>query len=127
VTQIERSVLEFPRDADELRWLAGARDGTLLRRDGQPVGYAFVSASASGPVAALDPDDMPAILGHVETRSTELGVDKLELEVPGINAVAIRHLLSRRFRIDPWINLLMASRPFGQLDRYIGYSPPIFL
>jgi GNAT superfamily N-acetyltransferase len=127
VTEIERAVLEFPRDADELHWLAGAREGTLLRRDGQPAGYAFVSASGSGPVAALDPDDMPAILGHVEARVAQLGVGKLELEVPGINAVAIRHLLTRGFRIDPWINLLMSSRPFGQLDRYIGYSPPVFL
>ena len=107
--------------------MAAARQGSLLRRAGRVVGYAFLSASGSGPIAAVEPDDMPAILAHVETRATELGVSKLELEVPGINDVAVRHLLGRGFRIDGWINVFMSSRPFGQFDRYIGYSPPVFL
>ena len=127
VTEIERAVVEFPRGADELAWLVGAREGALFRRDGRPVGYAFQSAAGSGPIAALEPDDLPAILGHVETRAAELGVARLELEVPGINVAAMRHLLGRGFRIDPWINLFMSSRPFGSFDRYIGYSPPVFL
>jgi hypothetical protein len=47
--------------------------------------------------------------------------------VPSVNEVAVRHLLGRGFQIDPWINLLMSDRPFGQFDRFIGYGPPIFL
>ncbi len=127
VTDIERSVLGYPRGPEELAWLVGAREGTLFRRDGKPVGYAFVSAAGAGPIAALEPDDLPAILGHVEGRASALGMTKLELEVPGINETAMRYLLERGFRIDGWINLFMSSRPFGQLDRYIGYSPPVFL
>jgi GNAT superfamily N-acetyltransferase len=127
VTAIERAVLEFPRGSDELRWLAANRPGHLFLRTGKPVGFAFVAKGAAGPIAALDPADLPMILGHVEARAAELGADGLDLEVPGINVVAIRHLLGRGFRIDPWINLLMSNRPFGQLDRFIGYSPPIFL
>ena len=40
---------------------------------------------------------------------------------------AVRHLLGRGYRIDPWINVLMSDRPFGQFDRFIGFSPPFFL
>ena len=127
VTEIERAVLEFPRGVEELRWLAASSPGHLFRRGGEPVGFTFQAKGAAGPIAALDPADIPAILAHVEARAVELGAETLELEVPGINEVAVRHLLGRGFRIDAWFNLLMASRPFGRFDRFIGYSPPIFL
>ena len=127
VTDIERTVLDFPRGTDELRWLAADREGLLFLRGGDPVGFGFISKHGAGPVAALDPEDLPLILGHLEARATAVGVEELEFEVPGINAAAMRHLLGRGFHIDPWFNLLMSDRPFGQFDRYIGYSPPIFL
>ena len=127
ITDIERAVLEFPRGTDELRWLAANREGSLFLRAEAPIGFAFISKGGAGPVAALDPYDLPIILGHAEARAVALGVDELELEVPGINVAAMRHLLGRGFHIDPWINLLMSDRPFGQFDRFIGYSPPIFL
>jgi GNAT superfamily N-acetyltransferase len=127
VTAIERDVLDFPRGTDELRWLADARAGYLLTRNGEPIGFGFVGAHAVGPIAAVEPADLPAILGHVERLAAKTGSDRLELEVPGPNEVAIRHLLRRGFHIDPWINLLMSNRPFGRFDRFIGFSPPIFL
>jgi GNAT superfamily N-acetyltransferase len=127
ITDIERAVLDFPRGTDELRWLAANRPGHLFLRGGAPIGFAFQTKGAAGPIAALDPADLPMVLAHVEARAVELGADGLDLEVPGINVVAIRHLLGRGFHIDPWINVLMSNRPFGQFDRFIGYSPPIFL
>ena len=127
VTRIERAVLDFPRGTDELRWLASTRPGHLFLRGGEPIGFAFIGKGAAGPIAALEPADLPAILGHVEALAADAGTDRLELEVPGVNEVAIRHLLGRGFHIDPWINLLMSNRPFGRFDRYIGFSPPIFL
>jgi hypothetical protein len=63
----------------------------------------------------------------VEARAHALGVKTLELQVPGPNAVAVRHLMGRGFRLDPWVNVLMSSRPFGQFDRFIGFGPPLFL
>ena len=45
----------------------------------------------------------------------------------GPSEIATRHLLSRGFRIDPWVNLLMSNRPFGRFDRFIGFGPPVFL
>jgi hypothetical protein len=44
-----------------------------------------------------------------------------------INEIAMRHLLDRRYRMDPFITLLLSSRPFGQFDRFIGFSPPFVL
>jgi GNAT superfamily N-acetyltransferase len=127
VTEIERAVLDFPRGTDELRWLAETRPGYLFTRKARPIGFAFVTKAAVGPIAALEPADLPAILGHVERLAAATGSVRLELEVPGVNEVAIRHLLGRGFHIDPWINLLMSNRPFGRFDRFIGFSPPIFL
>jgi hypothetical protein len=67
-----------------------------------------------------------AELQHVEGRAAALGVDRLSLQVPGLNAVAVRHLLARGFRIDPWVNLLMSNRPNGRFDRFLAFSP-VFL
>ncbi|HYI23056.1 MAG TPA: GNAT family N-acetyltransferase [Candidatus Limnocylindrales bacterium] len=127
MTAVEEAVLGQGRSAAELEWLSGHREGYLYRRAERVVGFAFVGAEASGPVVALEPADLPAILIHVESRAHELGVEKLELEVPSVNTAAIEHLSQRGFRIDPWINLLMSNRPFGQFDRFIGFGPPIFL
>lgn len=126
VRAIEREVLGFDR-ADELDWLARLREGTLYRRDGRPIGFAFVSREGIGPIAALDPGDQPAILGHVEARAAELGIAELSLEVPMVNEVAVRHLLDHGLRFDPFYTFLMSSRPFGRFDRFIGFSPPFVL
>ena len=124
--EIERQVLEYDR-GDELAWLAELREGYLYRRAGTPIGFSFVSPSGSGPIAALDVADQPAILAHVEDRAAVLGVDELALELPMVNEVAVRHLLDRGFRFDPFYTFLMSSRPFGRFDRYIGFSPPFVL
>ena len=118
--------LEFER-GDEFRWLAELREGYLYRRGGEPIGFAFVGSHGSGPIAALDATDQAAILSHVESRASELGVDELGLELPMVNEVAIRHLLDRGFRFDPFYTFLMSNRPFGRFDRYLGFSPPFVL
>jgi GNAT superfamily N-acetyltransferase len=127
VLDIERSVLGIDRGPDELEWLLGVREGHLYRNGDRVVGFAFVGRDNVGPIAALDPVDMPDILAHVENRARALGTERLELEVPSPNVAAIRHLLGRGFRIDPFITYMMSSRPFGQFDRFIGFSPPLFL
>jgi hypothetical protein len=64
---------------------------------------------------------------HVEARAHGLGVECLGREVPGPNGVAVRHLLGRGFRLDPWVNVLMSNRPFGQFDWFISFGPSMFL
>jgi GNAT superfamily N-acetyltransferase len=125
--EIDRWVLGYPRGEDELRWLSEDREGYLYRRNGETIAFAFVGKRGSGPIAALDPADLPDVLLHVETRARALGLERLDLEVPAPNEVATRHLLSRGFRLDPWVNLLMSDRPFGRFDRLIAFGPPLFL
>ena len=103
------------------------REPYLYRRDGAPVGFSFVSKDGCGPIGALDPADQPGILLHVEDRAHALDMDELSLEIPAPNEIATRHLLSRGFRFDPFLSFLMSDRPFGQFDRFIGLSPPLFL
>ena len=47
--------------------------------------------------------------------------------MPAPNVVAIRHLLGRRFQLDPFVTYLMATRPFGRFDRFLGFTPPFVL
>lgn len=126
IRRIEREVLEFDR-GEELSTMAAEREGYLYRRDGTPVGFAFVGVSGTGPIAALDFADQPAILAHVEARSSALGVAEVTFEVPMVNGVATNHLLDRGMRMEPFYTFLMSSRPFGRFDRYVAYSPPFVL
>jgi GNAT superfamily N-acetyltransferase len=126
VAAVERAVLGYPRGDAELRWILGRREGYLYRRAGDATGFAFVGPDGAGPIAALEADDLAAELLHVEGRAHALGVTSLSLQVPGLNAVAVRHLLARGFKIDPWVNLLMSNRPFGRFDRFIAFGP-VFL
>jgi hypothetical protein len=126
VRRIDAAVLEFDR-GDELDWLVDRREGYLYLRTGEPVGFGFVARGATGPVAALEAGDQPAILTHLLARSAALGSDEASFEVPMVNSVAVTHLLARGFRMDPFFTFLMSSRPFGRFDRYIGFSPPFVL
>ena len=124
---LERSVLEFDR-GDEFGWLLDNREGYLYRRDGEMVGSAFLGPrGAIGPVAATQPDHLPAILDHIERRAAEREIEEVALEVPMVNEVAMRHLLSRQFKMDTFLTFLMSNRPFGQFDRFMGLSPPFVL
>jgi GNAT superfamily N-acetyltransferase len=125
--EIELTVLGHRRSDDEIRWLRDRRQGHLYRRGDRLIGFSFLGRDGSGPMAVLEPSDLPAILLHVEGLARTIGLERLELQVPAPNDVAIRHLMGRRYRFDSWINILMSDRPFGQFDRFIPFSPPLFL
>jgi GNAT superfamily N-acetyltransferase len=127
VDAIETGLLGYGRGADELRWLLEDRDGYLYLDHGRPVGYGFMGKLGSGPIGAVDPAHLPAILLHLEGRAAAMGVERVEFQVPAPNEAATRHLLGRGFRLDPWVNLLMSDRPFGRFDRVISFGPPVFL
>jgi GNAT superfamily N-acetyltransferase len=124
---MERRVLGHRRSQSEIRWLLARRRAHLYRRDDHYIGFSFVGPDGTGPMAALEPSDLPAILTHVEDVAHSIGLESLEFQLPGPNEVGIRHLLARGFRIDRWINLLMSDRSFGQFDRFVPFSPPLFL
>lgn len=124
--RLEAAVMEFHR-GDDLAWLLSQREGYLYTRNGRAIGFAFVGSAGSGPLVAVEPGDQVPMLRHLEGCAAELGLDKWGLEVPMVNEVAMRHLLGRGFRIDPFLTILMSSRPFGQFDRFIGFAPPLVL
>lgn len=126
VATLDRAIAGIDR-ASVLPWLAQTREALLFRRAGGPAGYAFIHLRGVGPIAASDPGDLPAILDTVLRRCVEIGVETVSFEVPMSNGIALRHLLGRGLRIDPFLTLLLSNREFGQMDRYISYSPPIFL
>jgi GNAT superfamily N-acetyltransferase len=127
VAEIERAVLGYDRGAHELTWLLDRREAYRYRDGGRTVGFAFVGLDGVGPIASLDPRHLPAILGHVEAQALAIGREELNFEVPAPNVVAIRHLLGRGYRLDPFVTYLMANRAFGQFDRYLGFTPPFIL
>jgi GNAT superfamily N-acetyltransferase len=127
MNELEQSLLGFAR-GHEFGWLLEHREGFVYRRAGRLVGYAFIgNRGGIGPVGAAEAADVPGILDHLERTAAERQVAEVSVDVPGPNEIAVRHLIARRFKMDSFFTLFMSSRPFGQFDRYIGFSPPFVL
>ena len=126
IAALDRAIAGFDRES-ALPWLAETRQAILFRRDGRAVGYAFVGARGTGPIGAVDPADLPSILDEVLRRAPRVGLETASFDIPMSNGVAVRHLLGQGLTIDPFLTLLLSNREFGQMDRYVAYSPPIFL
>ena len=124
---IERQALGHQRSDEELGWLVEHRRAHLYKRDGRAIGFSFIGRDGVGPVAAKKPSDLPFILLQVESQAHAMGLERIEIQVPAPNEVAMRHLMGRGYRLDPWINFLMSDRPFGRFDRLVPFSPPLFL
>lgn len=127
VSAIERDVLGHERGPRELAWLLDRREAYRYRDAGRTVAFGFIGRDGTGPIAARTPEHLPGVLGHLEARAAAIGREDLGFEVPAPNVIAIRHLLERGFRIDPFVTYLMANRPFGRFDRYLGFTPPFVL
>ena len=82
---------------------------------------------SSGPFALLDASDFPAVLAHAESTVQAAGHAHFGLEVPMVNETAVTYLLSRNFKMDVFMAMLMSERPFGNFDSYIVTSPPFFV
>jgi hypothetical protein len=70
-------------------------------------------------MAALDRADIPALLAFVETRAAEAGEPTIDFSVPMANTLAVRHLLDRGLRIDPFVAMLLVDDDSMQLDRWV--------
>ena len=126
VRAIDCDAAGVDREGD-LPWLATHREALLFRRGDEVVGYAFVAKGGVGPIAARDPATLPEILDEVLRRSAAAGTETVSFEAPMLNGTALRHLLARGLKLDPFLTLLLSNREFGRMDRYIAYSPPVFL
>jgi hypothetical protein len=92
------------------------------------VAYAYHPSRPSwgGPLAALDPLDVPVLLADAESGAAAAGHDRVTFDLPLIAQTGIEHLLSRGFRIDPFLMLYFSDGPIDGLDRYVLTSPPFF-
>lgn len=121
---IDRALLEIRRDVDHA-WLASQKTGFLARRAGRVVGYGY-AGPRSGPFAALDPTDQPALFAHAETLIAP-SEGEFGLSLPVINHVALDYVLAHRFKLDPFTVHFLSDAPFGQFDRYAFNVPSLFL
>ena len=133
IAAIEERVLGLRRERD-LSFLLGNRPAWIAFRNRVPVGYAFGAQPfppgvtdfppSCGPMAALDPADLPEILDHVLASEPEGA--PLSLGVPMSNRIALGHLLALGARIDPFYTTVLSSDENMQLDRYI-HTVPMFI
>jgi GNAT superfamily N-acetyltransferase len=123
IAGIEREVLGHSRREDT-RFLLGERPAWLARRGGRVVGSAFgMDEDGTGPIAALDPGDLPALLATVENDAAERGVKELGFTIPMVNSIALDHVLGRSFHLDTFFTFILTSSDHMRLDRYVVTQP----
>ena len=121
LSAIDWAVLGYRRPEDHALW-AEVPDmhGFLVNRAGSVIGYLYVTESGVlGPVAVLRAEDLPAALTLGMEVARDLGSSSARLRTPGVARAAVALLLENGFRLDESIGLVLSSKPFGQLDRYV--------
>ena len=124
--EIDSAIIGYRRNVDHL-YLMQNRTLYLYERNGQTVGYGYVSKDYYGPFALLENTDFPAILAHAETQAHFLGAEAVGFETPTTNTIAIDYLMSRNYRLEGFITSILSDKPFGRLENYLLTSPPFFL
>lgn len=125
-TEIDSVILGHNRTEDH-RYLMQNRTLYFYERNGQIVGYGYISKGNYGPYALLNNKDFPAVLAHTETQAQLLGAESVGFETPTINTTAIDYLMSRGYRIDGFMASILSEKPFGKFENYLLTSPPFFL
>ena len=121
---IDLAVLGFDRRVDHRFYVeSGGRPGWLFRRAGLPVAYAMYRVNGwIGPLACIDEGDLEGVLRYCLAAVAAERPPVLWTGVPSVNVAAQRVLLGAGFVYDAPPALLLASRPFGGLQRYLPAS-----
>ena len=127
IVDVERALLGHGRREDT-RFLLGDRPAWLARRAGRVVGMAFgIAGDSCGPIGALDPADLPALMATIENDAAERDVTELGFTIPMANSTALDHVLARGFKVDTWFGFILSSTGRMQLDRYVHTQPTYIL
>ena len=119
IAGVEAQVLGHRREIDTALLLE-QQPAWIARRDGAVVGFAFGHREElTGPIAALDPRDIPALLDLVENHAAEHEAPNVYFSVPMDNHTAVEHLLGRGYTLDPFVMQLLADAHWLQTDRWI--------
>ena len=125
LNSIDRTILGYTREVDHI-WLSQIRQGHFYRRNGQVVGYSYVS-NRVGPIAMLHNPDFHAALAHVESEMTKYVdevFDEFFVTIPMINTAAVDYVLKRGCQTTPFLEHFMSDQPLGQYENYIFMDPP---
>ncbi len=128
IVAVEHELLGHGRPEDT-RFLLGDRPAWLARRGGRVVGMAFGTSAAdmSGPIGALDPADLPALMATVESDAATRGVEELGFTIPMNNRTALDFVLSRRFQVDTFYTFVLSSDDRMRLDRWVQTQPTFII
>lgn len=127
IARIERSILGHERAAD-LQFLLRERPAWIARRGEQVVGMAFGQGTGgTGPIGALDGEDLPALIATVESEAAGRGVEEIGFFVPMSNTAAMSYLVGRRFRFDPFFTFILGDPATMHLDRWVITQPGFIL
>ena len=90
ILQLEAQVLGHRRQED-ISFLLSDRPAVLYRRRGAAVGYGFDCNEHGqyGPIAVLDPADLPVASAHLETDAHTHGLERLSVSAPLSNRAAL--------------------------------------
>jgi GNAT superfamily N-acetyltransferase len=127
--EIDAAVSGVDRSVDHRFYLTEAgRYGFLFRRHGRPAGYVLVRPDGwIGPVAAVREQDMETITAAgIADLSLRGAAGRLRAGVPACSEGAQRAFWAAGLRFSGTPGLLLASRPWGRLDRYIPASYGLF-
>jgi GNAT superfamily N-acetyltransferase len=119
IAGIEAAVIGHRREVDT-RFILSQRPAWAAFRGDVPVGFAFGHRDElTGPIGALDPRDIPALLAHVENEAARAGAENVYFSTPLANDEAVRYLLGRGYRMDPFLVQILADDLPLRLDRWI--------
>ena len=127
--EVDAAAAGVDRSVDHEFYLTGGgRYGYLFRRRGRAVGYAMLRRDGwVGPVAAVRARDVEAITAYgiadLEARGF---AEQVRAGVTGRCEGAQRAFWGAGLRFSSTPGLLLSSRPFGRLDRYVAASYGLF-
>jgi GNAT superfamily N-acetyltransferase len=118
---IDRATLDAARPEDHEFWASVSTvHGFTVVRGGRTAGYAYVQADgAIGPIAMLDPADLPAAVDASIAVAAGLGATTARVRIPGAARDTVAQLLARGWRYGDAVTLVLTSAPWGRWDRYV--------
>ena len=126
--EIDAAASGVDRSVDHEYYLTvSGRRGWLLRRAGRPAAYVMLRQDGwVGPAAAVRAADIYTVTAHALAELSAAGATKVRSGVTGRCEGAQRALWEAGLVFETSPGLLLASRPFGHLDRYLAASYGMF-
>lgn len=127
--EIDAAAAGVDRSPDHAFHLSAAgRYGFLFRRRGRAAAYAVLRPDGLvGPIACVRARDMETVAAYgIAELSRRAGVEKIRAGVTARSEGAQRAFWGAGLRFSGTPALLLASQPFGRLDRYVVASYGMF-